>query len=139
MKQIVIILSLICLHAFAQAEVVVIAHPNSSSNQLNREQVANIFLGRTNTLPEGTAVVVFEQLESNKSFTEFHQLVTGKSIIQLKAYWAKMVFAGKASPPRELDSAEIKKVVSANVNAIGYIDRSMVDSSVKVIYPAIEK
>ena len=139
MKQFAISLLLLCFYACAQAEVVVIAHPNASSNQLSREQVANIFLGRTNTLPEGTAVVAFEQLESNKSFAEFHQLVTGKSIIQFKAYWAKMVFAGKASPPRELNADEVKNVVSKNINAIGYIDRSMVDNSVKIVFPAIEK
>jgi ABC-type phosphate transport system substrate-binding protein len=45
------------------------------------------------------------------------------------------VFTGKATPPKELpSSAEVVKAVSADPNAIGYIDKSAVDGSVKVVY-----
>jgi ABC-type phosphate transport system substrate-binding protein len=47
------------------------------------------------------------------------------------------VFTGKATMPREVaGSAEVKKAVAANPKAIGYVDRSAVDSTVKVVYPA---
>jgi ABC-type phosphate transport system substrate-binding protein len=44
------------------------------------------------------------------------------------------VFSGKATPPKELGSAaEVKKFVAANPDAIGYIEKSAVDGSVKVV------
>jgi ABC-type phosphate transport system substrate-binding protein len=45
------------------------------------------------------------------------------------------VFSGKATPPKELlsSSADVKKFVAANPDAIGYIEKSAVDGSVKVV------
>ncbi len=52
----------------------------------------------------------------------------------MQAIWSKIVFTGKGKPPKECKSSvEVKKVVSENVNAIGYIEKSAVDDSVKVI------
>ena len=66
--------------------------------------------------------------------TEFHKAVTGKSTSQFKAYWAKMVFSGKGVPPKELASpAEMKSTLAEHPNMIGYIDKSMVDGSLKVL------
>ena len=52
----------------------------------------------------------------------------------MKAVWARVIFTGKGLPPKVFDpDAEVKKVVSSNKNAIGYIRASSVDSSVKVV------
>jgi len=46
----------------------------------------------------------------------------------------KLVFTGKATQPKEFASnAEVKKAVAADPKAIGYIDKSAVDDTVKVI------
>ena len=61
----------------------------------------------------------------------------GKSTAQVKAAWSRLVFSGKATPPKELaSSAEVKKFVAANPDAIGYIEKSAVDSTVKVVFSA---
>ena len=47
------------------------------------------------------------------------------------------MFSGKATPPKELgSSADVKKFVASNPDAIGYIEKSAVDSSVKVVFSA---
>ncbi len=44
------------------------------------------------------------------------------------------MFSGKATPPKELgSSAEVKKFVAANPDAIGYIEKSALDGSVKAV------
>ena len=59
--------------------------------------------------------------------------MTGKSSAQVKAAWSRLVFSGKATPPKELaSSAEVKKFVAANPDAIGYVEKSAVDATVKV-------
>jgi ABC-type phosphate transport system substrate-binding protein len=45
-----------------------------------------------------------------------------------------MVFTGKGQPPKEMGStADMKKFVAANPDAIGYIETAAVDGSVKVV------
>ena len=52
----------------------------------------------------------------------------------MKATWARLTFSGKGVPPKELpNSADVKKFVAGNPNAIGYIEKSAVDASVKVV------
>ena len=44
------------------------------------------------------------------------------------------MFSGKAQMPKEAaNPAEVKKLLDANPNAIGYLEKSAVDSSVKVL------
>lgn len=51
-----------------------------------------------------------------------------------KAYWSKMIFSGKAVPPKELaNDAAVKAHVKANPDAVGYIDAASVDGSIKVL------
>ena len=55
----------------------------------------------------------------------------------MKAAWSRLVFSGKATPPKEMaNSADMKKFVAGNPDAIGYIEKSAVDSSVKVVFSA---
>jgi len=51
-----------------------------------------------------------------------------------QAKWSKLVFTGKGSAPREFPSGEdVVKAVAADPHAIGYVDRSFVNMTVKVI------
>jgi len=68
---------------------------------------------------------------------EFYKKVTDKDASQAKALWSKLVFTGKASMPKEVaNSAAVKSAVAANPKAIGYMEKSAVDGSVKVVYTA---
>jgi ABC-type phosphate transport system substrate-binding protein len=78
-----------------------------------------------------------DQSESAAVRTEFYKKVTDKDPSQVKSLWSKLVFTGKASMPKEVaDSAAVKKAVAADPKAIGYIEKSAVDASVKAVYTA---
>lgn len=114
------------LPALAQS-VVVIVNPKNAAPP-SAEQIANVFLGKSNDL---TGV---DLPDGNAARDTFYHKVTGKDGAQLKAYWAKLVFTGKAQPLKEVGSdAEVKKFVASNPTAIGYIDKGAVDGSVKVV------
>lgn len=118
----------------AQAQVVVVVNAKSAAGNMTADQVASIFLGKSNTLPSGAAAVAVDQPESAAVREQFYSKVTGKSSAQVKAAWSRLVFSGKATPPKELgSSAEVKKFVAGNADAIGYIEKSAVDGSVKVV------
>ena len=56
---------------------------------------------------------------------QFYSKVAGKQAAQVKAAWSRLVFSGKATPPKELgSSADVKKFVAANPDAIGYLQYS---------------
>jgi len=115
----------------AMAEVVVIVNPKSSAAAMSNEQVAQFFLGKSSEMTP------IDQPESAPVRAEFYKKVTDKDASQAKALWAKLVFTGKATPPKEAPgSAEVKKLVAANPKAIGYIEKSAVDATVKVVLTA---
>ncbi len=120
----------------AFAEVVVVVNPKSSVASMTAEQVANIFLGKSNSFPSGGTAVPVDGPEAPWR-DEFYTKVTGKTAAQVKAIWARLVFTGKGQPPRELPSAaEVKKFVAGTPDAIAYLDKSAVDGSVKVVFTA---
>jgi ABC-type phosphate transport system substrate-binding protein len=124
-----------CVGAFAQVAVVV--NPKSPLASMTADQVSGIFLGKSNTLPSGGTAVPTDLPDSVPTREIFYTKVTGKSTAQVKAAWSRLVFSGKATPPKELaSSADVKKFVASNPDAIGYIEKSAVDSSVKVVFSA---
>ena len=117
----------------ARADIVVIVNPKNPAASLTAEQVSAIYLGTTTTFPAGGAAALADQSESAGIRNDFYQKATGRSSAQAKATWARITFTGKGSPPKELKSdADVKAFVAGDPNAIGYIDSSAVDGSVKV-------
>lgn len=115
----------------AMAEVVVVVNPKAAESTMSKEQVAQFFLGKS------TAMTPIDQAESSPLRAEFYKKVADKDATQAKALWSKLVFTGKATMPKEVaDNAAVKAAVAANPKAIGYIDKSAVDGSVKVVYSA---
>jgi ABC-type phosphate transport system substrate-binding protein len=113
----------------AMADVVVVVNPKAAESSMTKDQVAQFFLGKS------TSMSPVDQPESAPIRAEFYKKVTDKEASQVKALWSKLVFTGKATMPKEAaDSAAVKKMVASDPKAIGYIEKSAVDASVKVIY-----
>ncbi|MBV1776389.1 hypothetical protein KSF73_11770 [Burkholderiaceae bacterium DAT-1] len=113
--------------------LVVIVNPKAAVTSMTQEQVANVFMGKANDVG-GISPVSPTDLKSEDSKNEFYTKVLKRDNAQMKAYWAKMSFTGKGLPPKELaTSDEVRRFVAATPGAIGYIDKSAADSSVKVV------
>ena len=105
----------------AMAEVVVVVNAKAAESTMTKEQVAQFFLGKSTAMTRA----------------EFYKKVADKDAAQAKALWSKLVFTGKATMPKEVgDNAGVKAALAANPKAIGYIDKSAVDATVKVVYSA---
>lgn len=108
------------------ANVVVIGHPAAAA--LTKDQVADVYLGKSQ------AFTPFDQAESNPIYAEFYQKATGRDMSQIKSTWSRIVFSGKGQPPKQMSDANaVKKAVAADPKAIGYIEKSAADGSVKVL------
>ena len=118
----------------AAAEVVAVVSSRSPVTSLSKGQVVDIFLGRTSRFPDGSQAVPIDQVEGSASRDEIYLTLAGKSPAQIKAHWSKIIFTGRGQPPREASSdSEVKRLVGADPNAIGYIERNLVDGTLKVL------
>jgi ABC-type phosphate transport system substrate-binding protein len=115
--------------ASTQAEdIVVIVNPTAAA--ISKEQIADLYLGRIG------AWTPIDQAPGSLIYVQFYKKVTGRDSAQVKAIWSRILFTGRGLPPKQLlDSAAVKKAVAANPKAIGYIEKSAVDASVKVALP----
>jgi len=115
----------------ALAEVVVVVNPKAAEASMTKDQIAQFFLGKS------SAMTPIDQPEDAPIRAEFYKKVTDKEAAQAKALWSKLVFTGKATMPKEVaNSAAVKAAVAANPKAIGYMEKSAVDASVKVVFSA---
>ena len=131
-----LLLSVTCVSLIgtAQAQIAVVVSAKSPATSLNKEQAAALFLGKSTQLPGAGAPVLVDQGETSDLRKNFYSKVADKTPSQVKAIWARLVFSGKAAPPKEASTtAEVKKLIAASPDAVGYIEKSAVDSSVKVI------
>lgn len=112
----------------ALAEIAVIVNPKNPATRMFSEQAGQFFIGKS------TLFTPIEYTDGTAIRNEFYTKVLQKEPSQVKAIWTKLVFTGKGTAPQEFKSAaDVKKAVAADVSAIGYIDKSAVDDSVKVI------
>jgi hypothetical protein len=108
------------------ADLVVIGNPAAAP--MSKDQVADLFLGKSQ------AYTPLDQTEGSAIYVDFYKRATGRDAAQVKSTWARVVFSGKGQPPKQLaDSAAVKKAVAADPKAVGYIEKSAVDGSVKVV------
>jgi hypothetical protein len=107
-------------------DVVVVMAAGATSP--GRDVIANVYLGRS------TELKPLDLPESNPARQYFYKKATDRDAAQVKAVWSRITFTGQGKPPKELaDAAAVKKAVAADPKAIGYILKSDVDPSVKVI------
>ena len=126
-KQTLVTVALTTLATFAQAQVAVIANPANPG--VTKEQVTNVFLGRScelkpQDLPEGSPLR-----------DQFYKKLADRDAAQIKALWARVIFTGKGQAPLMLpDTSLTKKAVATDPKAIGYIEKAAVDATVKVLF-----
>ena len=139
MKRLILILVLAVFalriaDATEPVSIVVIVNPSSGVDQLTRNEVIDIFLGRYRKLPSGRAALPIDVAESSTERERFYQLLVKKSPADMSSYWARLVFSGQTSPPFQVpDSKTAIELVQSNPNAIAYVDRASVGTGVKVV------
>jgi predicted LPLAT superfamily acyltransferase len=118
----------------AAADLVVVVSARNTTTALRPDQVAAIFLGQSARFPDGSEAIALDQPVGAQLRDQFYLRCTGKTPVLLRAYWSKMVFTGRAQPPRDAaDSVAVRRAVADNPALIGYIDRDALDASVRPV------
>jgi ABC-type phosphate transport system substrate-binding protein len=130
-----LIVLLLGLGVQARAELVLIVHPANPVEQLTREQVVDIYMGRNINFPGGNAALPIDLSPDSPLRAAFYQSLVGKTVSQVNAFWARLLFTGRATPPHVLpDIQTVLKTVAENRDAVGYIDDINLDNTVKIVF-----
>ena len=130
----ILVVSFLLLTGFAQAGIVVVVSKNSDLGGLTRNEVRQIFNGQLNRVGE-ISVKPLDLPVAASQREVFCQQVMGKSVEQMKSYWARMIFTGRGMPPREVSSdREMTLLVGSDRKFIGYMDEADVTSDLKVVF-----
>ncbi|WP_180125389.1 hypothetical protein [Rhodoferax sp. BLA1] len=122
------------LGAVGCAEPVVVVNAASTITRLGQDDVVNIFLGRYRRLPSGGTAVPIDQPENTALRTEFYRKLVNKEPNEISAYWARLLFSGKTSPPLQTANAnEVMLLLADQPGGIAYMDRSQVDRRFRIV------
>ena len=110
----------------------IVVHPERAA-ALDIEDVARIYLRKRRFWDDGAPIVALHRELGTAARASFSRRVLRADPGQLRAYWDQQYFAG-IFPPSVLSSgAAVKRYVAADRAAIGYIEWSEVDDSVRVV------
>lgn len=125
-----------CLNPGARAsELAVIVNPQSGVAQLSKTEIINIFMGRQRKLPSGATALAIDLAGQNTEKKHFYARLVGKELAEINSYWARLIFSGQGSPPRQAETAEeVLDIVENNKGAIGYLERGQVNPRVMIVH-----
>jgi ABC-type phosphate transport system substrate-binding protein len=136
MKAVMMICLLLLSGRLLAGEIVVITHPEFH-HPLTKSDLVNVYMGRTQTLANGEKIFPIDQKSGSKTREKFYRWLVNKSTNEIRAYWSRLVFSGRAKPPTELKGAQaVISTVKNNPRTIGYIDKKFVTKEVKILEPA---
>ena len=133
----VLISSLLFCGAAPRAEQGLVVAMNAASgvSSLSREQVINIFLGRFRQLPDGTMARPIDQPSGDPAKADFYQRLVNKQLAEIRAYWARLVFSGKTSPPQQAKSADdVVQWLLDEPGAIGYLRSGQLRPELRAVF-----
>ena len=117
-----------------RADVVAVVSSTSAVTTPSKDQVTDIFLGKVGRFPIGAQAIPIDQADGSPARDEFYATYAGKSPAPVRSHWATIIFTGRGQPPKAVPTnVEVRQMIAANPQAIGYIERSAVDSTVKVV------
>ena len=118
----------------ACAEPVVVVSAASALHQLSQEEVVNIFLGRYRRLPTGDTALPIDQPEASVVRAEFYRRLVNKDVNEINAYWSRLIFSGRTSPPLQVNSvAEVMVLLLGQPGSVAYMERSQVDKRLRIV------
>jgi len=131
-----LILTILCVAAWANGalgQVAVVAHKSVPVDSVSKSELLDLYTGETSIWRDGEPVVVFDLKENGKTRKTFYKFL-GMASSRIKSIWLKRMLSGEADPPESLKSEqELLQKISTTLGAIGFLDRSKADGTVKIL------
>jgi hypothetical protein len=121
--------------AEVRAELAVVVNVRCGVAAMTRNEVVNLFFGRTRQFFNGVEAQPVDMVDSHPDRARFYNALLGKDLSEINAYWSRQVFSGRMQPPIKVGSSEeVMKWVVSHPGGIGFVDLSKADARVRVVY-----
>jgi ABC-type phosphate transport system substrate-binding protein len=115
----------------SDSRIAVIVH-RDRRDALDVTAVASIYLRKRRFWADGAPIVPINREADSGLRERFTRRVFATASGQLSAYWNRQYFHGILPPATLSSTPSMKRFVSEEPNAIGYVEADAVDSSVRV-------
>ena len=134
MKKLLILYLILLLSFNVKAQYKVIVNTANPVSELTKKEVSDYFLKKKKKWANKSNVIPIDLNSKSAVRSAFSKDVHHKNTSQVRAYWQQMIFAGRGTPPREVQSEEdVISYVKKYKGAIGYVSDSADTSGVKVL------
>lgn len=118
----------------AGREILVVVSRQSAVQTLDNDTVADLFLGAISRFPDGRGAHVIDQSDRQDIKRRFYAQVADMSLQQLRSHQARLLFSGRATPPRQAENSSlVAELVTRDPTAIGYIEPAALDDRLRVV------
>jgi ABC-type phosphate transport system substrate-binding protein len=119
--------------------VAVIAHKSVGIASISRDDLRPIFQTKKDTWPDGSKVKPFNLPDNNATRQGFDAAVLGLDPDRVARYWIDRKIRGGERPPQNAPSSAVMvKVIGKTPGAVGYVEASAVDATVKVVAKVVD-
>lgn len=113
--------------------LVVVVNAANPIQSLSKKEVIDIYMGRFKTFPDGQPVAPIDFPSGSEEKKSFYQQLVSKDERKIKAYWSRLLFSGRATPPIQADSKQ-QVLESLNDQALAYVPAKEVTQEMKIVY-----
>jgi ABC-type phosphate transport system substrate-binding protein len=120
----------------ADDQIAIIVNPANTVSGLALADLHKIFMGEKSTWPNGKHILLVVGAPGTPERASFMRGVYKMSETDYTKYFLQASFTGMvSSPPKEASSSsQVKEIVAENPGAVGFVKKSEVDGSVKVVF-----
>lgn len=131
----VTLLTVMMINVNAQEEVIVINNPQMTDTLLSTSALRGVFGMRLHNWPEtGTPIKVFVLEDQHPLHENFARTILSIFPHQLRNAWDRVIYSGIGQAPNVVASEqEMLNQVATTAGAVGYISRTMVNNSVRIV------
>lgn len=123
-----------CFGQLSVADIVVVANKDNQIAMLTKKQIIDIYMGRKSTFPNGEVVLPIDQETGSATRKLFYQHLVDKTVSEINTYWARLLFSGRATPPRPAkNGSSVINIIKNNKSAIGYVQLEDLTDDVRVL------
>ena len=133
-KRFLAMLALLGTALLGRADVVLVVSEDSDIQQIERAEAVALYMGRRQTYSNGTRARPLDLLTGSPLRERFCRALLGRQEAQVEAWWAQLVFGGRARPLwRVADSDEMIDLLRTLPDSIGYIETDEVPAGLRVV------
>ncbi|WP_146071891.1 type 2 periplasmic-binding domain-containing protein [Marinobacterium lutimaris] len=116
-------------------DILVVVSKDSTVNTISKRELVDLYMGRVHSLPDGSPVMKIDAPVDSPVRAAFYQALIGMKVSEVNAYWARLMFTGRATPPMSVTkSGDIAALLANNPNALGYLPEDSENENLKTIF-----